>query len=198
MERSAQPFPSGARCEGGRAGDAEEAQLPPEVVGHVLRAVVVAEREAAGDVLAERAEAAAHALAHRIEGLEAVRVPGGMDADARSTRRLEVRTPAWRSLAQTFLCPSPWKELAARTARIASASAASGIGPTGPGRRGGTARGGARCLPVDGGARRPPNPAHPGEAVRPAGAGGKGAAHGLDLRRAEGRPSSRCRSGPAA
>ena len=64
---------------------------------------------------------------------------------SRSTRRLELRTPAWRSLAQTFLCPSPWKGLAASTARIAATSAASGIGPTGPGRRGGASRGGARC-----------------------------------------------------
>src|SRR5215204_405526 len=42
---------------------------------------------------------------------------------SRSTRRLEVRSPAWRSLAQTFLCPSPWKGLAARTPRIAASRA---------------------------------------------------------------------------
>ena len=64
---------------------------------------------------------------------------------SRSTRRLEVRTPAWRSLAQTFLCPSPWKGLAASTPRIAATSAASAIGPTGPGRRGGSVGGGSRC-----------------------------------------------------
>ena len=63
----------------------------------------------------------------------------------RSTRRLEVRSPAWRNLAQTLRCPSPWKGLAASTSRIAATSSASGIGPTGPGRRGGTSRGGARC-----------------------------------------------------
>jgi hypothetical protein len=64
---------------------------------------------------------------------------------SRSTRRLEVRTPAWRSLAQTFLCPSPWKGLAASKPRMASTNAASGIGPVGPGRPGGAARGGSRC-----------------------------------------------------
>ena len=64
---------------------------------------------------------------------------------SRSARRLEVRMPAKRSLAQTFRCPSPWKALAASTPRIASTSAASGIGPTGPGRRGGSALGGLRC-----------------------------------------------------
>src|SRR5918912_769563 len=55
---------------------------------------------------------------------------------SRSTRRLEVRTPPWRSLAQTLRWPSPWNGLAASTARIASSRSASGIGPTGPGRRG--------------------------------------------------------------
>jgi hypothetical protein len=64
---------------------------------------------------------------------------------SRSARRLEVRTPAWRSLAQTFRCPSPWNGLAASAARIAATRSASGIGPTGPGRRGGASRGGARC-----------------------------------------------------
>ncbi len=63
----------------------------------------------------------------------------------RSTRRLEVRTPAWRSLAQTFRCPSPWKGLAASTPRIASSNAASGIAPTGPRRRGDAGSDGARC-----------------------------------------------------
>jgi hypothetical protein len=65
---------------------------------------------------------------------------------SRSTRRLEVRTPPWRSRAQTFRCPSPWKGLAASTARIAPTKAASGMAPIGPGRRGGASRGGgARC-----------------------------------------------------
>jgi hypothetical protein len=54
----------------------------------------------------------------------------------RNTRRLEVRVPPWRNLAHTLRWPSPWNGLAASTARIASRSSASGIGPTGPGRRG--------------------------------------------------------------
>ena len=48
-----------------------------------------------------------------------------------------------------------------------------------------------RAVPVDGGPRRPPDPAHPGQAVGPAAAGRDGPAHGLDLRRAKGRPPSR-------
>src|SRR5918993_5811321 len=63
--------PLGGAHEGGRALDAEEAQLLPEGVGHVLRAVVVPDGEAAGDALGEAAEVAAHALAQRLEGLEA-------------------------------------------------------------------------------------------------------------------------------
>src|SRR4051812_39023100 len=63
---------------------------------------------------------------------------------SRSTRRREVRTPPWRRRAQTLRWPSPWKGLAASTARIASSSSASGIGPAGPGRRGAAARGGSR------------------------------------------------------
>jgi hypothetical protein len=64
---------------------------------------------------------------------------------SRSTRRFEVRTPPWRSLAQTFRWPSPWKGLAASTPRIASTKAASGMAPIGPGRRGGACRAGVRC-----------------------------------------------------
>ena len=64
---------------------------------------------------------------------------------SRNTRRFEVRTPATRSLAQILRWPSPWKGLPASTARIAASNAASGIGPTGPGRRSGSVPGGARC-----------------------------------------------------
>ena len=71
----------------------------------------------------------------------------------RSTRRLEVRTPFMRSRAQTLRWPSPWKGLSVRMARIRMSSAASGIAPTGPGRRAGSdaasdpslERGGERC-----------------------------------------------------
>jgi hypothetical protein len=52
--------------------------------------------------------------------------------------------PLMRNRAQTLRWPSPWKGLPERTARIASTSAASGIGPEGPRRRGASARGGER------------------------------------------------------
>src|SRR4051794_20086079 len=64
--------------EGRRALDAGEADLTLEVVAHV----VVAEPEAGGDVLGEGAEALAHRLPDRLEGLEAVCAAAGMDADA--------------------------------------------------------------------------------------------------------------------
>src|SRR4051812_38315936 len=65
-----------------RALDAEEADLGPEVVAHVPAPVVVAQPQAGGDVLGERAAALAHRLLDRLERLEAVGAPAGMDADA--------------------------------------------------------------------------------------------------------------------
>jgi hypothetical protein len=44
--------------------------------------VVVADGEARRDALGEAAEAAPHTLAQRLESFEAVRVPGGVEADA--------------------------------------------------------------------------------------------------------------------
>src|SRR3954453_16640242 len=68
--------------EGRRALEAEEADLGPEVVAHVLAAVIVAQPQAGGDVLGERAEALAHRLPDRLERLEAVGAATGVDADA--------------------------------------------------------------------------------------------------------------------
>src|SRR3954452_889352 len=65
-----------------RALDAEEADLGPEVVADVPAAVVVAQPQAGGDVLGERAAALAHRLLDRLERLEAVGAPAGMDAVA--------------------------------------------------------------------------------------------------------------------
>ena len=48
-------IPPGGADEGGRALDAEEGDLPLEVVADVLRAVVVPDGEAAGDVLGKAA-----------------------------------------------------------------------------------------------------------------------------------------------
>lgn len=62
MKRSAQPLPPRAH-EGGRAFDAEKAQLALERVGHVLRAVIVAQAQATCDVLGGAAGMLPHALA---------------------------------------------------------------------------------------------------------------------------------------
>src|SRR4051794_33903679 len=72
----------GLADEGGRALDAEEGDLVLEVAGHVVRAVVVAEGETLGRVLLDAAEVAQHALADRLERLEAVTGASGMVADA--------------------------------------------------------------------------------------------------------------------
>jgi hypothetical protein len=120
--------------------------------------VVVAHGEAVGDILGEGAEAAAHALADRPEGLEAGGAGRRLEADALG--RAVVEDDEHRRLAL----------------------AGDGGGQVGvrhrpdwawPSRRH-RARWGA--VPVDGGARRSPDPAHPGEAVRLAGAGRQGAA----------------------
>ena len=72
----------GLAHEGGRGLDAEEGDLALEVVGHVVRSVVVPEHEAGGHVLADGAEVPAHTLADRLQGLEAVGALVGVDADA--------------------------------------------------------------------------------------------------------------------
>src|SRR3954454_20928298 len=72
----------GLADESRRALDAEKADLGPEVMAHVLAPVIVAEPEAGGDVLGEGAEALAHRLPDRLQGLEAVSVKAGVDADA--------------------------------------------------------------------------------------------------------------------
>src|SRR5512132_3045111 len=82
MKRSATPLPSGWRTKDGEGLDAEEGDLALEVVGHVIRARVVAEHEAGGHVLANGAEVSAHTLADRLQGLEAVGALVGVDADA--------------------------------------------------------------------------------------------------------------------
>src|SRR4051812_49943101 len=64
--RTGSAVPFGGPDEGRRALDAQEAQLPLEVAGRVLAPVVVADREAAGDVLREAAEAPPHPLAERL------------------------------------------------------------------------------------------------------------------------------------
>src|SRR5512133_2171327 len=72
----------GLAYEGRRGLDAEEGDLGLEVVRHVVGAVVVAELQPRCHVLADRAEVAAHPLPNRLQGLEAVGAPVGVDADA--------------------------------------------------------------------------------------------------------------------
>ena len=52
------------------------------MVTDILASVVMAKLEADGDILGERAKALAHCLLDRLERLEAVGAPAGMDADA--------------------------------------------------------------------------------------------------------------------
>ena len=94
--------------------------------------------------------------------------------------------PAMRNRAQTLRWPSPWNGLPARTARIASTSAVSGIGPEGPRRRGGSAGEAARGGGRPSSARRA-RPGTPGRARTACRRRGSGPAHRLDLRRAKGR-----------
>ncbi len=61
----------GRSDEGRRTLDAEECDLLLEMLGHVLRPVVMAHRETTGAALCEPAEMPAHALADRFQRLEA-------------------------------------------------------------------------------------------------------------------------------
>src|SRR5690242_10816208 len=82
MNRSAQPFPSGARTKAGELSMPRNAISLLEVVRHVLRTVIVSNREAVRDVGREAAEVTAHALADRFQSLEACGSRMGMNADA--------------------------------------------------------------------------------------------------------------------
>src|SRR3954467_1770270 len=75
-------IPLGSPHEGGRACDAQKSKLLLEGVGHVLAPVIVPHGQTAPDPLSKAAKAAAHALADRLERLEAGSPAGGVDADA--------------------------------------------------------------------------------------------------------------------
>src|SRR3954452_7392059 len=75
-------IPLGSPHEGGRACDAQEGKLLLESVGHVLRSMIVVHREPTPDPLGEATKAATHALADRLERLEAGGPTGGVDAHA--------------------------------------------------------------------------------------------------------------------
>jgi hypothetical protein len=72
------------RCpdEGGRTLDAEEGEFLLEGAGHVLRSVIVAHCQSAGDRPGEPTEVLSHALADRLQGLEAGGPCMRVDADA--------------------------------------------------------------------------------------------------------------------
>src|SRR3954469_23365840 len=68
--------------EGRRTRDAQEGELLLEGLGQVLAPVIVPHGETARDLLGERAEAAPHALADRLERHEAGGPARGMKAHA--------------------------------------------------------------------------------------------------------------------
>src|SRR5215210_4159550 len=67
---------------GGRTRDAQEGKLLLEGVGHVLAPVIVPDGQTACDLFGKSTEAAAHALADRLERLKAGGPARGMDAHA--------------------------------------------------------------------------------------------------------------------
>ncbi len=82
MKRSATPFPFRLTHEGGRAFNAQEGDLLLEVVRHVVRTVVVSELQPHGHVLSDGTEVLANPLADRLQGLEPIGAPVGMDTNA--------------------------------------------------------------------------------------------------------------------
>jgi hypothetical protein len=100
-----------------RALNAQEAHLGLEGVGHVLRAMIVTNGQAAGDILADGAEVPSYALAQRFEGFKTGPTSGGMNADALSVvvidrnedRRLALPSrsvPHIMSIASGMMVPS--------------------------------------------------------------------------------------------
>src|SRR5512146_1032359 len=67
--------------EGGAGAQAQEGDLVLEVLADVLRAVVMTQLHAGGDLLADAAEATANGLANRLERLPARGALGGVDAE---------------------------------------------------------------------------------------------------------------------
>lgn len=238
--------------EGRRALDAEEGDLGLEVVGHVLAAVVMAQGEPRGDTGGEGPEPFPHALADRLQGLEAGRPFRRVDADA--FRRAVIHgdehadlavgqgdggrqvgaphlvdpfagdrsvvgsgasgpaSPMWRQQAVLAHQPQdapfrgpqageaqPGPDLAIAFAvkragfqdaadfrnqlRVGHWPLGTSTAPIGPGRR--------MAGAIDRGPGHAPGPAHGGDPVGSVRGGRDVPAHGLDLRRAKGRPASR-------
>jgi hypothetical protein len=82
MKRSVQPLPSGARTKAGElVAPRNRISFWKSPLMH-RGAMVVADLQTCGDVAADRAEAVAHRLADRHEGLEAGGAVAGVDPDA--------------------------------------------------------------------------------------------------------------------
>ena len=71
----------GLAHEGGRAGDAEAADLVPEVLRHVGRPMVMAQLQARGHAGLDAAEMPGDPLPDRLERLPAACAGGGLGAD---------------------------------------------------------------------------------------------------------------------
>src|SRR5512143_900195 len=72
----------GLAHEAGRAGDTEEGDLVLKVMGHVVRSMIVAELQTGGEAFGDGTKVVPHALADRLQRLEAIAAAVGMDADA--------------------------------------------------------------------------------------------------------------------
>ena len=81
-----------------RAVDAEEGDLLLEIVGQVVRPVVVPETQPAGHAFADAPAAFPDALANRLQGLEAVPTLRGMETDALGRAVIDGHEDAGRPL----------------------------------------------------------------------------------------------------
>ena len=79
MKRSATPLPRGRPDEAGAGLDAQEGDLLLQGVAHVLRAVVVPQGQAAGDVFGWWVIMVSNPVGDGLQGLEARTGPGGVD-----------------------------------------------------------------------------------------------------------------------
>ena len=106
MKRSATPLPSGSRTKQGGTLNPEERDLLLEIVSQVVRAVVVAQTQPAGDPVADGAEAFADTLANRLQGLKPGAPLGRMETDALGRTVIDGHEDAGRPLADRHRAPS--------------------------------------------------------------------------------------------
>ena len=99
MKRLRDAVPFGLPHETRGAVDAEEGDLLLEIVGQVVRPVVVTQPQPAGGTVADTAEAFADTLADGLQGLEAGSALGRMQTDALGRAVIDGHEHAGRSLA---------------------------------------------------------------------------------------------------